>query len=79
MASKSSQPERYRKGKELQVGDMVAVKWDGAKPVEFSPIVSSELVNPATVGQAGAKQYRVTLENGIKRTTTAAGYIEGRY
>jgi hypothetical protein len=79
MASKSSQPARYRKGSELQVGDQVAVRWQGARPSEFSPVVSVELVNPSTVGQSGAKQYRAVLANGTTKTTTASGYVEGQY
>jgi hypothetical protein len=79
MASKASQPNHYRKGKDIQVGDMVAIEWSGTKATSFSPVVSVELVDPALVGQKGSKQYRATLANGATRTTTAGGYIEGQY
>lgn len=79
MASKSSQPNRYRKGKDIQVGDLVAIKWSGTTPVAFSQVVSVELVDPKLVGQSGSKQYRATLANDTTRTTTAGGYIEGQY
>jgi hypothetical protein len=79
MAAKSAQPARYRKGSEIQVGDMVAVGWVGTQATEFSPVVSVELIDPTRVGQRGARQYRATLENGKTRTTTAGGYIEGQY
>lgn len=79
MASKSSQPARYRKGSEIQVGDMVAVKWDGMRPVEFSKVVSVELVDAATLGQRGGRQHRATLANGNTKTATGAEYVEGSY
>lgn len=79
MASKASQPARYRKGSDITVGDMVAIEWNGSQIAECSPVVRVELVDPAIVGQRGAKQYRAHLANGETRTTTAAGYIEGQY
>jgi hypothetical protein len=79
MASKSSQPNRYRKGKELQLGDLVAVKWQGKTPVEFSAIVSIEQVDASTVGQSGGRQYRAKLVNGRGVVATGAEFIEGQY
>ena len=79
MASKASQPNRFRKGSEIAKGDLVAIGWTGVRATEFSPVVSVELVDPALVGQRGAKQYRATLANGATRTTTAGGFIEGSY
>lgn len=82
MASKSSQPNRYRKGKDLAEGDMVAVKWTPQapyRPIEFSAVVSIQMVDASVAGQRGGKQYRAILENGSKTIATGSEYVEGQY
>lgn len=77
--AKSKDTANYRKGKDLQVGDQVAVRWDGMKSVEFSAIVSINAVDAATVGQSGGRQYRAELADGTAKVATGAEFVEGRY
>lgn len=75
MASKSAQPNRYRKGKDLQVGDMIAVRWEGKRPVEFSPIESYE----GKVPYMGVTNYSFTLANGRTKLYGGGEFAEGHF
>jgi hypothetical protein len=77
--AKSQDTRNWRKGVDLTVGDQVAVRWNDAKAIEFSSVISVEQVDAATLGQRGGRQYRAHLANGATKSATGAEYVEGRY
>lgn len=73
---KSQDPANWRKGKDLQIGDMIAVKWDeDGKPIEFSPIESYEGKQP----YMSVTNYVYRLANGRSCWCGGGEFKQGRF
>lgn len=73
--AKSKDPQNWRKGKDLKIGDMIAVKWGPDGPVEYSPIVSYDGKRP----YMSVTNHVWTLENGDKLWCGGGEYAAGRF
>jgi hypothetical protein len=73
--AKSKDTANWRKGKDLTVGDLLAVRWEGKTPVEFSPIAESL----GKVPYMGVTNYRYKTESGHTKTVAGGEFAQGRY
>jgi hypothetical protein len=73
--AKSKDQANWRKGKDLQVGDLIATKFDGQEPIELSPITAYE----GTAPYMGSTNHVWRLANGDTKLVGGGEFARGRY